>query len=190
MADQIRALQDKMSCTASASGGVQRTAVGPRQAIPSEDDDEPDHDTTGGRPLPPEPPRHSSFEPRQQRKRRFGEPQQRDHQAQSWQTCHSGDAAPLRGRQRRQITHRRRELRRTSTCLTPRASCAYHRPHLHAGEHAGGSRRLHLRTPLMLSPDALDRPPPLYHSIFPFLFLLLSLFNSLLGFFSHRVGVK
>ncbi|CAA7027441.1 unnamed protein product [Microthlaspi erraticum] len=33
------------------------------------------HDTTGGRPLPPEPPRHSSFEPRQQRKRRFGEPQ-------------------------------------------------------------------------------------------------------------------
>ncbi|CAA7054739.1 unnamed protein product [Microthlaspi erraticum] len=43
---------------------------------------------------------------------------QRDHQAQELtQTCHSGDAA-LRGRQRRQITHRRRELRRTSTCLT------------------------------------------------------------------------
>ncbi|CAA7049357.1 unnamed protein product [Microthlaspi erraticum] len=68
-------MQDKLSCVASASGGVHRTAVGPRQADPSEDDDEPHHDTTGGRPLPPDPPRHSSFEPRQQRKRRFREPQ-------------------------------------------------------------------------------------------------------------------
>ncbi|CAA7054464.1 unnamed protein product [Microthlaspi erraticum] len=51
-----------------------RTAVGPRQADLSEDD-EPHHDTTGGRPLPPDPPRHSSFEPRQQRKRRHGERQ-------------------------------------------------------------------------------------------------------------------
>ncbi|CAA7051690.1 unnamed protein product [Microthlaspi erraticum] len=75
MADQIRAMQDKLSCVASASGGVQRTAVGPRQADLSEDDDEPHHDTTGGRPLPPDPPRHSSFEPRQQRKRRHGERQ-------------------------------------------------------------------------------------------------------------------
>ncbi|CAA7047510.1 unnamed protein product [Microthlaspi erraticum] len=100
-----------MSCTASASGGVHRTAVGPRQAIPSEDDDEPDHDTTGGRPLPPEPPRHSSFEPRQQRKRRFGEPQ----------AARPSGAAPRRDRPRRQTTHRRLELRRTSTCLTPRS---------------------------------------------------------------------
>ncbi|CAA7041346.1 unnamed protein product [Microthlaspi erraticum] len=68
-------MQDKLSCVASASGGVQRTAVGPRQADLSEDDDEPHHDTTGGRPLPPDPPRHSSFEPRQQRKRRHGERQ-------------------------------------------------------------------------------------------------------------------
>ncbi|CAA7037017.1 unnamed protein product [Microthlaspi erraticum] len=74
MADQIRAMHDELSCVASASGGVQRTAVGPRQADLSEDD-EPHHDTTGGRPLPPDPPRHSSFEPRQQRKRRHGEQQ-------------------------------------------------------------------------------------------------------------------
>ncbi|CAA7019736.1 unnamed protein product [Microthlaspi erraticum] len=137
MADQIRAMQDKLSCVASASGGVHRTAVGPRQAIPSEDDDEPHHDTTGGRPLPPEPPRHSSFEPRQQRKRRFGEPQTaRPSGAGAEQTCHSGDAAPLRGRQRRQIhtpptrappdqyvPYTTSELRLPPSLLTRRRAC-------------------------------------------------------------------
>ncbi|CAA7014230.1 unnamed protein product [Microthlaspi erraticum] len=161
------------------------------KAIPSEDDDEPDHDTTGGRPLPPEPPRHSSFEPRQQRKRRFGEP----HTARP-----SGAAAPADLPFRR-CSSTSRPTAPTDHTPPMRAPPDQYVPYtteraapttvpLHAGEHAGGSRRLHLRTPLMLSPDPLDRPPPLYHSIFPFLFLLLSLFNSLLGFFSHRVGVK
>ncbi|CAA7041388.1 unnamed protein product [Microthlaspi erraticum] len=71
MADQIRVMHDKLICVASASGGVQRTAVGARPADRSED--EPDHDTTVGRPPPPDQPRHSSFEPRQQRKTRHRE---------------------------------------------------------------------------------------------------------------------
>ncbi|CAA7045209.1 unnamed protein product [Microthlaspi erraticum] len=170
MADQIRAMQDKLSCTASASGGVHRTAVGPRQAIPSEDDDEPDHDTTGGRPLPPEPPRHSSFEPRQQRKRRFGEPQtarpsgaelgrlaiqamQLHFEADSADRPHTADessAGPVRALHQSELRH--------------------HRPYLHAGEHAGGSRRLHLRTPLMLSPDATRPTTTTVSFHFPFSF--------------------
>ncbi|CAA7054045.1 unnamed protein product [Microthlaspi erraticum] len=80
MADQIRAMQDKLSCVASASGGVQRTAVVPRPVDLSED--EPHHDTIGGRPPPPDQPRHSSFEPRQHRKKRH-----RDHH-----TARSSDA--------------------------------------------------------------------------------------------------
>ncbi|CAA7054148.1 unnamed protein product [Microthlaspi erraticum] len=151
-------------------GGVHRTAVGPRQAIPSEDDDEPDHDTTGGRPLPPEPPRHSSFEPRQQRKRRLESRRQRDHQAQELtQTCHSGDAALLEA-DSADRPHTAESSAGPVRALHHRASCAYHRPYLHAGEHAGGSRRLHLRTPLMLSPDATRPTTTTVSFHFPFSF--------------------
>ncbi|CAA7021410.1 unnamed protein product [Microthlaspi erraticum] len=59
MADQIRTMQDKLSCVASASGGVQRTAVG--------------HTTTPLAVAHYLLTRHSSFEPRQQRKRRHQE---------------------------------------------------------------------------------------------------------------------
>ncbi|CAA7019106.1 unnamed protein product [Microthlaspi erraticum] len=152
MADQIKAMQDKLSCVASASRGVQRIAVGPRPVDLSED--EVHHDTTGGRPPPPDPPCHSSFEQRQQRKRQT-------------RTCHSGDAALFRDRRRRRIiTLRRRELHRTSTFRTA-PSKLHLPPSLHT--HMRACRTISTRSFMAVT----DAPFRLYstdhhHCIIPF----------------------